>query len=149
MDYQKLRNNSKLVFDPSCCDVYHSHFWECDSKDFYEGAVEAIPPNAPPPRGKEVGLYMFIDSNHAGDKHTRRFMICMIMSLINWYSKKQCIIESSVFGAAFVAMKVGVKILHVILYKLRMMGIPMSGPQYIYGNKMLVIHKGYSTSQTT
>ena len=35
---------------------------------------------------------MFIDSNHAGDKWTRKFrnefMIYMNMSLIHWYSKK-------------------------------------------------------------
>ena len=61
---------------------------------------------------------MFIDSNHAGDKQTRRsrtgFMIDMNMSLINWYSKKQSTIESSVFGVEFVAMKVGVETLHEI-----------------------------------
>ena len=53
--------------------------------------MEAIPPDAPLPRGKEADLCMFIDSNHAGNKQTRRsrtgFMIYMNMSLINWYSK--------------------------------------------------------------
>jgi hypothetical protein len=28
---------------------------------------EAIPPNAPPPRGKDVDLHIFINSDHAGD----------------------------------------------------------------------------------
>ena len=42
---------------------------------------------------KEVDLYMFVDSNHAGDKQTRRsrtrFMIYMNTSSIHWYFKKQ------------------------------------------------------------
>jgi len=34
---------------------------------------EAIPPNAPEPRGKDVDLrIMHCDSDHAGDKLTRR-----------------------------------------------------------------------------
>ena len=32
------------------------NFWECDWTDFYEDASEAISPNAPPPRRKEVDL---------------------------------------------------------------------------------------------
>ena len=36
--------------------------------NFYEGAVEAVLPNAPPPREEEVNLSMLIDINHAGDK---------------------------------------------------------------------------------
>ena len=51
--------------------------------------MEAILPNTPIWRGKEMDLSMFVDSNHAGDKQTRRsrtgFMIYMNMPLINWY----------------------------------------------------------------
>ena len=87
MGYLMLRHNSRLMFDPSYPNIDHSNFQDCDWIDFYEGAVEAIPPNAPPLRGKEVDLHMFIDSNHAGNKQTRRyrtgFMIYMNMSLIN------------------------------------------------------------------
>ncbi len=42
--------------------------------------------------------------------------------------------ESSVFGAEFVAMKHGIKTLRGLRYKIRMMGIPLSGPTYVYGN---------------
>ena len=40
----------------------HSDFSEYDWIDFYEGAVEAIPPNAPIPTGMEVDLCMFVGS---------------------------------------------------------------------------------------
>ena len=60
--------------------------------------------------------------------------------VINWYSKKQSTIETSVFGTEFVAMKDGVDTLHDIEHKLRMMGIQISGPTDIYEDNMLVIH---------
>ena len=66
-------------------------------------------------------------------------MIYMNISLINWYSKRQSTIETSIFGAEFVAMKVRIKTLCAIWYKLRMMGIPTSGALYIYGDNMLII----------
>ena len=47
-------------------------------------------------------------------------------------SKKQATIETSVFGAKFVAMKHGIKTLRGLRYKVRMMGIPLTGPSYIY-----------------
>ena len=43
------------------------------------------------------------------------------------------------FGAEFFAMKIGIDILHAIQHKLRMMGIPISGPVYVYGDNMSVI----------
>jgi hypothetical protein len=62
------------------------------------------------------------------------------MLLINWLSQKQPTIVSSVFGAEFVAMKLGVEALWGIRYKLHMMGIPIAGPTYFYVDNMSVIH---------
>ena len=42
--------------------------------------------------------------------------------------------ETSVFGAEFVAMKHGIEKLRGLWYKLHMMGIPLTGPSYIYGD---------------
>ena len=138
--YLKLKHNSRLMFDPSYPTKIHSNFWEYDWTDFCEGMVEAIPSNAPLPRGKAVDLQIFVDSNHAGNKQAQKsrtgFMVYMNMSLVNWYSKKQSTIETSVFGAEFVAMKDGVENLHAIQNKLRMIGIPISGASYFYGDNM-------------
>jgi hypothetical protein len=54
--------------------------------------------------------------------------------LIDWVSKKQAMIETSVFGAEFVAMKHGIEKLMGLRYKLCMMGIPLTGPSFIYGD---------------
>jgi hypothetical protein len=43
-------------------------------------------------------------------------------------------------GAEFVAMKQGMETLRGIRYKLQMMGVPLSGPSYIYGDNMSVVH---------
>ena len=81
-------------------------------------AVETIPPGALPQRKKEVDLHMFADSGHAGNKRTRRsrtgFIVYMSMSLIDWYSKKESTVETSVFGTEFVAMRVRVETLCAI-----------------------------------
>ena len=142
--YLKRRHNSRLVFDPSYPDIDWSAFVEHDWKQFYGELTEAIPPNAPEPRGKEVEIRMFVDSDHAGDKLTRRsrtgYFMFLNSALIAWLSKKQATIETSVFGAEFVAMKIGVETLRGLRYKLRMMGTPLAGPSLIYGDNMSVIH---------
>jgi hypothetical protein len=145
MAYLKQKHNSHLVFDPTYPSIDMSTFKKNKEwHDFYRDAKEAIPPNAPEPRGKDVDLRMMVDSDHAGDKVTRRsrtgFMIFVNMALIQWMSKKQATIESFVFGAEFVAMKQGVETLRGLRYKLRMMGVPCEHPSYIYGDNMSVIH---------
>jgi hypothetical protein len=105
---------------------------------------KAIPPNAPESRGKDVYLRMFVDSDHAGDKQTRRsstgFIIFLNMAQIVWFSKKQAMIKTSVFGAEFVAMKQGMECLRGLRYKLRMMGVATSGPSCMCGDNLSVIH---------
>jgi hypothetical protein len=55
---------------------------------------------------KDVDIRMMCDSDHAGDKHSCiGFLIFCNMALIDWVSKKEATIETSVFGAEFVAMK--------------------------------------------
>ena len=142
--YLEKKHNARLVFDPTYPEIDNSTFKECDWKPMYGDAKEAIPPHAPPPLGKSVDLRMFVDSDHAGDKLTRRsrtgFLIYINMAPIVWFSKKQSTVETSVFGAEFVAMKQGMETLRGLRYKLRMMGIPLEGPSYIYGDNMSVIH---------
>ena len=103
-----------------------------------------MPADMPKPLGKEVDVRAFVDSDHAGDKRTRRsrtgYFIYVNMALIDWFSKKQPTIETSVFGAEFVAMKNVVEKLRGLRYKLRMMGVPISGCSYVYGDNMSVIH---------
>jgi hypothetical protein len=49
-----------------------------------------------------------------------------------WYSKRQNTVESSTFGSEFIAMKTAVDQMEALRYKLRMKGVPISGPASIY-----------------
>jgi len=133
-----------LVFDHSYQEMDKSIFTSHNWKELYGDVQEAIPPNAPTPLGKDVDLRMYVDSDHAGDKINRSsrtgFFIYLNSALIMWKSKKQATIETSVFGAEFVAMKTGIETLHGLGYKLQMMGIAILGPTYICGNNMSVIY---------
>lgn len=121
-------------------------FKECEWKQYYGNVTEAIPPNAYDPRGEEVNKrFLFVDSNYAGDQCTRRsrtgFIVYLdLLAPITWFLEKQFTIETSVFGAEFTAMKHGMETLWGVRYKLRMMGVPLSGPSFIYGDNMSVIH---------
>ena len=143
--YLKIKHNARMAFDPTYPEIDLREFREdCDWKEFYGDVKEAVPPNAPKARGKEVDLRLYVDSDHAGDKMVRRsrtgFFIFMNMAPIMWYTKRQATIETSVFGAEFVAMKTGMEAVRGLRYKLRMMGVPLSGPTYLYGDNMSVIH---------
>ena len=67
----------------------------------------------PEPRDKDVDLRMYVNSDHAGNNSTRRsrtgFLIYTNIALIQWLSKKQLNIETSVFDAEFVAIKHGME----------------------------------------
>jgi hypothetical protein len=138
MGYLRLKHNSRLIFDPTYPDIDHTTFPTYDWTEFYGDVDEAIPPDMPPPLGKDIDLRMMVDSDHAGDTTTRRsrtgFLIFCNLAPIIWMSKKQATIETSVFGAEFVAMKHGIETLRGLRYKVRMMGIPLTGPSYIYGD---------------
>jgi hypothetical protein len=111
MGYLRLKYNSQLIFDPSYPHVDDSTFQHHNWEELYGDVQEAIPTKALPPLRKEVNLHMMVDSNHAGVKSTQcsqtGFLIFLNMLLIKWLSQKQPMIESSVFGAEFVAMKLG------------------------------------------
>lgn len=45
-------------------------------------------------------------------------------------------------------MKQGIECVRGIRYKLRMMGVPLSGPTYVYGDNMSVIHNTQKPEST-
>ena len=52
--YLKIKNNSRMILDPTYFAIDMKDFKQCDWTDFYPDAVELIPPNAHDPRGREV-----------------------------------------------------------------------------------------------
>jgi hypothetical protein len=135
MSYLSQKHNTRLIFDPTYPKIDMRQFPQYDWTKFYGNVEEAIPVEMPKPLGKDLDICMMCDSDHAGDKRTRcshtGFLIFCNMALIDWVSKKQATIETSVFGAEFVAMKHGIEKLRGLCYKLCMMGIPLTGPSYL------------------
>ncbi len=143
--YLKAKHNARLIFDPTEPNIDHSKFKAHeDWVNFYGDVKEAIPPNAPKPRGKPVTLRCYVDSDHAGNQLTRRsrtgFVQLVNMAPINWYSKKQGSIEGATFGSEFVALKTAMEANRALRYKLRMMGVPIDGPTYVYCDNMSVVY---------
>jgi hypothetical protein len=62
------------------------------------------------------------------------------MAPIVWFYKYQPNVESSVLGVEFVAMKNGVETCCGLHYKLRMMGVALSGPTYVCEDNMYDVH---------
>jgi hypothetical protein len=97
----------------------------------------------PKPRGVGFTMRAYVDSDHAGDKVTRRsrsgFLVFLNSAPIYWTSKKQTSCETSTFGSEFVAMKQASEYVRGLRYKLRMMGIPVEEPTYIFGDNQSVL----------
>jgi hypothetical protein len=66
----------------------------------------------------------FVDSDHAGCRLTRwshtGVLIFVNNALILWHSKRQNMVESSMFGSEFVALWTAVDMIKGLRYKLRM-----------------------------
>ncbi len=134
--YLDIHSSCEITFDPKEYLIPEIQYDTAKEKvtamkGLYPDAVEEIPPNAPEPRGKPVQINCFVDSDHAGDKVTRRLQTGIIIYLnrapISWYSKKQSTVESSTFGSEFVALRIATEQIISLRYKLRMFGIPIDG----------------------
>jgi hypothetical protein len=142
--YLGLHHNAIFVFDPTYPDVDMGIFIKTECKSMYGDVKEMISSDSHFPRVKEVDLRLFVDSDHAGERITRLsrtgFVIYLNMAPIVWFSKLQPTVDSSVFGAECVVMYNGIETCRGLCYKLRMMGMALSGPTFAYGDNMSVVH---------
>jgi hypothetical protein len=141
--YLKRYDRSSIVMDDNTPTFDQSRFTVCDWSEYYPGAAEVLPPNAPEPRGKGVTMTCFVDADHAGCLATRRshtgILIFVNRAPILWYSKRQNTVETSTFGSEFVAAKIAVEMVEGLRYKLRMMGVEIHGPTDMFGDNQSVV----------
>jgi hypothetical protein len=149
--YLKHHENSHMVLNPNYvtweAEIFNQQAWT----EFYKDAKEQVPTNAPSPRGHAVQINAFVDADHAGNRITRRshtgILIYLNCAPCIWYSKAQSTVETSTFGAEFVAMRICVEMLEALRYKLCMFGIPIDGPANMFGdNKSVVTNSTVPTS---
>ena len=140
--YLNSHERSRIVFDSSY--VPHTDTPDPDWTEFYRDVTEEIPIDMPEPLGKPVQTTCFVDSDHAGDKLSRRsrtgVLIFCNRTPVIWYSKKQTSIESASFGSEFSALRTATEMVEGLRYKLRMMGVPIDGPTHVKADNMSVIN---------
>ena len=122
-----------------------------EMKKIYIDAEEHLPHNMPVPYGKEVDINVFVDADHAGNKITRRshtgIVIYCNCSPIIWFSKRQNTVETSTFSSEIIALKISIELVEGLRYKLRMFGVPISGPARIFcDNKSVVSNTSFANS---
>ena len=97
----------------------------------------------PTPKGKEVKITIYVDADYAQDLVSRRSVTGILLFINNtpvkWYSKRQSTVETSTYGAELVALRIATEIIIEFRYKLRMIGIPMSGPSVLLWDNQGVV----------
>ena len=150
--YLKQHSRSTMVFDDTEPIVNEARFKKCDWVEFYPDAKEAIPRNAPKPRGKTVTIDCYVDADHAGCRMTRRshtgVLIFCNRAPILWHSKRQNTVETSTFGSEFIAMRTAVEMIEGLRYKLRMFGVPIDSPANVYCDNEAVVRNTTSPEST-
>ena len=68
------------------------------------------------------------------------YVMVLNNAVVNWYSKMQGSIKGATFRLEFMAMKTAVKPNQGFHYKLQMMGVPLDGLTYMYGDNMSILH---------
>ena len=119
----------------------------------YGDAAEELPPqkswedggpaDMPEPRGKGFRMVVYVDCDLGGDLVTRRsrtgFAVFLNNAPVYWMSKKQTSCEVSTFGSEFTSMKQALEYVRGLRYKLRMLGIPVDEPAFVFGDNKSVL----------
>ena len=112
---------------------------------FYRHATDPVPGNMPEARVLSVSISMFVDSSHGCNVKDRQSQTGVLIFInkapIHWYNKNQPSFDTSMFGAEFCAMKVGVEMVEAFRYKLRMFGVPLDGAVNVFCENEAVYKK--------
>ena len=59
---------------------------------------------------------------------------------IDWYSKRQAAVETATYGFEFVIVRIATDKIIETRYMLRMLGVPLNGPSYLFGDNLAVVN---------
>ena len=146
--YLKKRPNRRIVVDSR--DPIYKGGEDALDLDFtkelatnYPDSFEEIDVNLPEALIDEMEITVFVDSDHAHDKVSRRSITGIIIFVgrtpVIYSSKRQGAIETSTYGAEFCAMKNAVEELIALRYMLRCLGVKVEHASLICGDNMGVI----------
>ena len=113
------------------------------STSVYGDPKEALPHDAPPPKGFMVRTSTYVDANLLHNRVTGRSCTGVIHFLnqtpIDWFSKRQAQVETATYGSEFVAARQATEQIMDLRYTLRMMGVPLDGPSWMFGDNKGVV----------
>ena len=109
----------------------------------YGNPTEEIPSNAPLPKGHVVRTTSFKDANLMHDFTTGRSATGILHFInqtpIEWFSKRQGQVETATYGSEFVAGRIATEQIIDLRYTLRMLGVPLDGPAWLFGDNQSVV----------
>ena len=125
----------------------HERLFEVKKYDWmdsvYGQAEEEIPEDMPTPRGKAMRTTTFCDANLMHDLTTGRSMSGILHVLnqtpVVWFSKKPNTVETATHGSEFTVARQATEQIMDLRYTIRMMGIPLDGPAWLFGDNQSVI----------
>jgi Reverse transcriptase (RNA-dependent DNA polymerase) len=104
---------------------------------------EELPDDMPTPKGKVMRTTCYADANLLHCLATGRSMSGIIHLLnqtpIQWFCKKQNVVETATYGSEFMVARQATEQIMDLRYTLRMLGIPIDGPAWLFGDNASVI----------
>ena len=109
----------------------------------YGSPTEEIPPNAPVPKGKSVRTTTYVDANLLHDLVTGRSCTgiehFVNQTPVDWFTKRQNQVETATYGSEFMAARQAIEQIIDLRYTLRMFGVPLDGPAWLFGDNKSVV----------
>ena len=145
LGYLRTHQEEEIKIDPRPFDyssledgVKEFRTWE----EFYPDACEDIPSDAPDAtRSAQISVY--VDADHAHDVVTRRSVTGIVLFInqtpVRWVSKRQATVETSTYGSEMVAACMATDLVMEYRTSLRLLGIKIEGPSWMFGDNMSVI----------
>eukprot|EP00977_Amphora_coffeiformis_P003124 scaffold582_cov147-Amphora_coffeaeformis.AAC.1 len=104
----------------------------------YGTPPEEVDSKAPTPKGRMVCTTSFVDANLMHDVITGRSCTGILEFLnqtpIDWFSKRQNQVETATYGSEFMAARQATERIIDLRYTLRLFGVPLDGPAWLFGD---------------
>ena len=109
----------------------------------YGNVQEVLPQDLPKPLGKRVIITTYMDANLYHDMLTGRAVTGILhfcnQTLIDWYSKRQAVVETATFGSEFIAARIATDQIIDLRMTLRYLGVPIHQKTFMFGDNEAVV----------
>ena len=109
----------------------------------YGTPTKDTPSNAPAAKGNPVHTTMYTNANLLHDLVTGRSATGMLhffnQTPIDSFSKWQNQVDTATYGSKFMAARQAVEQIIDLQYTLRMLGVPIEGPSWLFGDNKAVV----------